>query len=114
MKNNVMSPQPQFGYFVELQESTLDWRDYLNGDPIHNGDLLEWWSGTGWQLVRYESAGRANAFLVMEDDTTHTRSRNNVVPLAAQELRQRGSMQVVKHTNALDTKEIRMHGPISV
>jgi hypothetical protein len=25
--------------------------------------------------VRYERAGRANAFLVMEDDTTHTLDR---------------------------------------
>ena len=70
-----MSTQPQLGYFVELQQSLLDWRDYLNSDPIHNSDFLEWWTGTTWQLVRYESAGRATAFLVMEDDTTHTLDR---------------------------------------
>jgi len=33
------------------------------------------WTGTNWQLARYESAGRANAFLVMEDDTTQTLDR---------------------------------------
>jgi len=29
----------------------------------------------GWQCVRYERTGRAHAFLVLEDDTTHTRDR---------------------------------------
>jgi hypothetical protein len=45
------------------------------GARIHNGELLEFWTGTGWQRVRYESAGRANAFLVMKDDTTQTLDR---------------------------------------
>ncbi len=65
-----MSPQPQYGYLVELRTSPMDWRDHGDGEPIHNGNMLEFWTGTGWQRVRYESAGRANAFLVMEDDTT--------------------------------------------
>ncbi len=43
--------------------------------PIHNGNLLEWWHGTDEQLVHYASAGRAHAFLVMEDDTTQTLDR---------------------------------------
>ncbi len=43
--------------------------------PIHNGDLLEWWHGTDWQFVRYERAGRANTFLVLEDDTIETLDR---------------------------------------
>ncbi len=74
-----MSPHLQFGYLVELQQSPLDWRDYLHGEPIHNGNLLEWWSGTDWQLVRYESAGRANAFLVIDDeDTTQTLDRETM------------------------------------
>jgi len=38
-------------------------------------DQLAAWSGTGWQLVRYESAGRANAFLSIDDDTTQTLDR---------------------------------------
>ncbi len=33
------------------------------------------WTGTDRQRVRYESAGRANAFLVMEDNTTRTLDR---------------------------------------
>jgi hypothetical protein len=52
-----------------------DWRDHLDGEPIHNGNMLEWWTGTGWQTMRYESVGRANAFLVMEDDATQTVDR---------------------------------------
>jgi hypothetical protein len=56
-------------------ESTDDWRDHGNGDPIHNGEVLELWTGTNWQRVHYEHAGRANAFLVMEDDTTHMLDR---------------------------------------
>ncbi len=47
------------GQFVELRTSPLDWRDYLDNTAIHNGNVLEWWNGTTWQLVRYESAGRA-------------------------------------------------------
>ncbi len=60
---------------IKLHESTYDWRDYLDNTPIHNGELLEVWTGTDWQRVRYECAGRANAFLVMEDDTTQTLDR---------------------------------------
>ena len=33
------------------------------------------WTGTNWQLVRYESAGRASALLAMDDDTTQTLDR---------------------------------------
>ncbi len=44
-------------------------------DGTNNGELLELWSGNGWQFVRYERAGHANAFLVMSDDTTHTLNR---------------------------------------
>ena len=58
------------GHLVELRTSPMDWRDYLDNVPIHNGELLELWTGTGWQLVRYESAGRANAFLVIDDEDT--------------------------------------------
>jgi hypothetical protein len=32
-----------------------DWRDYLNGKPISNGELLELETLQGWQVVRYES-----------------------------------------------------------
>jgi hypothetical protein len=35
-----------------------DWRDYLNGKPVHNGDLLELETLTGWRVVRYESHKR--------------------------------------------------------
>ena len=34
------------GYLVELRTSPLDWRDYLADVPIHNGELLELWTGT--------------------------------------------------------------------
>jgi hypothetical protein len=57
---------------MKMHESTHDGRDHLDSKPIHNGNMLEWWTGTGWQTMRYESVGRANAFLVMEDDTMHT------------------------------------------
>ena len=70
-----MPTQPECGALVKLHESTYDWRDYLDGEAIHNGEMLDWWNGTAWQRVRYESAGRANAFLVMEDDTTQTLDR---------------------------------------
>ena len=37
------------------------------------------WTRTNWQLVRYESAGRANAFLVIDDeDTTQTLDRDTM------------------------------------
>jgi len=52
---------------IELRESALDWRDYLDGKAVHNGDRLEWWDGTSWQLVRYETEGRAKAYLVGDD-----------------------------------------------
>ncbi len=55
---------------MQVHKSTDDRRDYVDGEAIHNGILLEWWNGTDWQTVRYERAGRAGAFLVMEDDTT--------------------------------------------
>jgi hypothetical protein len=55
---------------MKMHESTHDGRDHLDSKPIHNGNMLEWWTGTDRQLVRYERAGRANALLVMEDDTT--------------------------------------------
>ncbi len=55
---------------LQVHESADDGRDHGDSEPIHNGNMLEWWTGTGWQTVRYESAGRANGFLVMEDDTT--------------------------------------------
>jgi hypothetical protein len=64
-----MSPSHP-GQFVELRTSPLEWRDELDNIPIHNGELLEFWTGTGGQRVHYERAGRAHAFLVMEDDTT--------------------------------------------
>ncbi len=65
------------GDLVELRTSPMDWRDHLDGEPIHNGNMLEWWTGTGWQLVRYESAGRAKAFIVIDDeDTTQTLDRD--------------------------------------
>jgi hypothetical protein len=73
-----MSPHPQCGYVVELRTSPMDWRDYGDNTPIHNGELLELWTSTGWQLVRYESAGRAHAFLVVEDDTTQTLDRSSM------------------------------------
>ncbi len=60
------------GHLVELRTSPLDWRDYGDKEAIHNGNILDWWNGMDWQTVRYESAGRAHAFLVMKDDTTHT------------------------------------------
>jgi hypothetical protein len=67
------------GQFVELRTSPLDWRDYLDNTAIHNGNVLEWWNGTTWQLVRYESAGRANAFIVIDDDdTTQTLDRDTM------------------------------------
>jgi hypothetical protein len=57
---------------MQVHESTYDGRDHGDGEPIHNGELLAWWTGTGWQLMRYERAGRANAFLVLEDDIIQT------------------------------------------
>ncbi len=42
--------------------------------PIHNGELVEVWTDNAWQTVRYERDGWASAFLVLEDDTTHTRA----------------------------------------
>lgn len=69
----------QSGQLVELHTSPMDWRDYLDNEAIHNGELLEWWTGTEWQLVRYESAGRANAFIVIDDeDTTRTLDRTTM------------------------------------
>jgi hypothetical protein len=72
-----MSPS-QPGHRVELRTSPLDWRDYLDNTPIHNGELLEFWTGTDWQLVRYESAGRANAFIVVDEHTTQTLDRDTM------------------------------------
>ena len=57
---------------LQVRESTDDGRDHGDSEPIYNGGLLELWSGTDWQTVRYERAGRAHAFLVLEDDTTQT------------------------------------------
>ncbi len=97
---------PSDGHLVELRTSPLDWRDYGDKEAIHNGNILDWWNGMDWQTVRYESAGRAHAFLVMEGDTTHTRdARTTVVPLGEE-----GDT----FTNARDTNEIRMDGPLSV
>jgi hypothetical protein len=71
-----MPPQPEFGALIRLHESTYDWRDHVDGKPIHNGERLEWWNGTALHLVRYEHAGRANAFLVIDDaGTTQARDR---------------------------------------
>jgi hypothetical protein len=48
----------------------------MSVQPVYPvADQLAAWSGTGWQLVRYESAGRANAFLGIDDDTTQTLDR---------------------------------------
>ncbi len=66
-----MLTPPAVGALIKLHESTNDWRDHGDSEPIYNGNMLEWWTGTGWQLVGYQSAGRATAFLVLEDDTTH-------------------------------------------
>jgi hypothetical protein len=67
--------QVQPGHLVELRTSPMDWRDYVADVPIHNGELLELWTATGWRLVRYESAGWTNAFQVFDDDTTQTLAR---------------------------------------
>jgi len=67
------------GARIDLRESPLDWRDYLNGEPIHNGDRFEWWDGTAWMLVRYETAGRTNAYIVVDDSgTTRTIDRETM------------------------------------
>ncbi len=67
------------GHLVELRTSPLDWRDYGDKEAIHNGNILELWNETTWQLVRYESAGRANAFIVIDDDdTTQTLDRDTM------------------------------------
>jgi len=73
--DNAMPTQPEFGALVKLHESTYDWRNHLDGEAIHNDDMLDWWNGTGWQRVRYESADRANTFLVLDDNTTRELDR---------------------------------------
>jgi hypothetical protein len=52
---------------------------------------LEVWTGTDWQLVRYERIGRINAFLVMEDDTTQTLDRAHARTVANEEISERQS-----------------------
>ncbi len=59
---------------MQVRELTDDGRDYLDGEPIHNGEVLDGWTGTDWQTVRWERAGRVTTCLVMKDDTTHTRA----------------------------------------
>jgi len=44
------------GNTIELRESHGDFRDYLDGQPIHNGDQLMLWTGDRWVWARYEVA----------------------------------------------------------
>lgn len=49
------TPSPS-GHLVELHDSTIDFRDHLDGQPIHNGDQLEVWRNGDWHVVHYEGA----------------------------------------------------------
>ncbi len=67
------------GHLVELRTSPLDWRDYGDKEAIHNGNILDWWNGMDWQTVRYESAGRAHAFIEIDVDTNRTRDHDTTL-----------------------------------
>ncbi len=96
---------------MQVRESTDDGRDQLDGEPIHNGEVLNGWNGTDWQTVRYERIGRAHAFLIREDDTTHTRDCATMwfrwvrqgIPLQTRGIRTRYACLVLYHCSTLHT-----------
>ncbi len=49
-----------------------------------------------------------------DDDTTHTLDRASMWSAGRAGAKATKSYAGVNHTNALDTNEIRMHGPLSV
>ena len=58
---------------LELRREPGGFRHYLDGQPIHAGDLLEMQTDDGsWVLIRYEWNQKQNksASLVLNDDFT--------------------------------------------
>lgn len=54
------------GQAIELRDSGIDFRDYLDGKAIHNGDQLLLWADGGWICARYEVASFHDRAVVLD------------------------------------------------